>query len=187
MNPQRKSNKKIPLRDLCQTPRYGIEPIHDLLGECSHVWECASGEDNLARAMELQGVHVIKTDISFGYDFLKMDYGFIRFKFDAIVTNPPFSLVKEFTNQALTLCKRVALLMPTQIVSTKWFQEATVKFGQPGIVWFNPRIDFKMPNKGWEGKGSHFPTAWFTWGWFEGNRFVRMDDWTGEYKRKNSE
>jgi hypothetical protein len=56
-------------------------------------------------------------------------------------------------------------------------------YPKPGIIFFSPRVDFKMPNKGWEGKGAHYSVAWFTWKMgFEGNIYKRMN-WTKEYKK----
>ena len=76
--------------------------------------------------------------------------------------------------------------MPTETVSTKWFIELVQQHdSKPGIIWFSPRVNFKMPNKEWGGNGAQFPVAWFTFGMgFEGNKFVRMNHWTKEYRVK---
>lgn len=185
---KRKTSEKIPLMDMCQTPGYGLEPLvrHCTLGGLS-VWEPADGEGYLGLALLDAGCKVTPSDIAIGIDFLQQSYPLSAPQ--AIITNPPFSLKAEFTEKALEFQKYgsvtyVAMLLQSEVISTKWFWKLVREFGQPGVVWFNPRINFKMPNKGWTGAGSHFSTAWFTWGWFMGNRFVNMAHWNRDYRRK---
>lgn len=34
---------------------------------------------------------------------------------------------------------------------------------KPKLIYVTPRINFKMPNKGWGGAGAQFPTCWYLW------------------------
>lgn len=61
------------------------------------------------------------------------------------------------------LGKPFALLMPVETLGAKAAQILFEEFGVE-IVFTRPRISFKMPNAGWNGKGAQFPTAWFTYG-----------------------
>ncbi len=174
-------------KDICQTPGYALEPLQTFvpLGKYQKVWEPACGEAILARQLG-KTTSVIGTDISgtVSRDFLSWE---LNEKYDAIITNPPFANRIEFMERCIELGKPWALLMPTETVSLKSFIEL-VKGLSPrlGIVWFAPRVNFKMPHKKWEGS-AYFPVAWFTWNMgFEGNKFKLMGHWNKEY-RKNFE
>lgn len=53
--------------------------------------------------------------------------------------------------------------MPVEILGTQTAQSLFKTHGIE-IMLLNRRVNFKMPNKGWEAAGAPFPTAWFTWG-----------------------
>lgn len=178
---------KVSKMDLCQTPGCAVEPLLKVVNHDDipiRIWEPAIGEGYLARALEsgVLGSIVYGTDVE--EDFLSFE-DLYHEQIGSIITNPPFTLKKEFAHKALEFHRstgvNVALLMQTEVVSTKWFYDLT-KDDECGIIWFHPRINFKMPEKGWAGKGSHFSTAWFTWGWFTGNRFVEMN-WSKDYRK----
>jgi len=179
-----KTNQKIDARDRCQTPRYGLEPLIPYLNPNWVVWEPACGEGLLSKALSEQVTEVISTDILSGIDFLHTP--FASEVITAIVTNPPFTRKKEFMTRCYTLKRPFALLMPTETVSLLWFQElVSAHTPEPGIIWFNPRIQFKMPKMDWYGRGSQFATAWFTWKFgFTGNQWVRMEHWSSAYRRQ---
>lgn len=183
---KRKTSEKIPLMDMCQTPGYGVEPLARLVSLSGlSVWEPAAGEGYLAKALLGHDCGVVTSDIEANF----LSQWTLNIPINAIITNPPFSLKDQFTEQALAfmdagMVQYVALLMQTEVISTKWFWQLVIDYGEPGVIWFNPRINFKMPLKGWAGAGSHFSTAWFTWGWFTGNRFINMEHWNRNYRRK---
>lgn len=88
----------------------------------------------------------------------------------AIVTNPPFSLKYSYYRRCYEIGRPFALLMQVDVFGAATAQRLWEKYGM-GILLLDKRIDFKMPDKKWAGKGSHFATAWFTWGLFEGIRY----------------
>ena len=51
--------------------------------------------------------------------------------------------------------------MPVEVLGA---QRAQTLFREHGVevIFMDKRINFKMPNKGYEGT-AHFPSAWFTW------------------------
>lgn len=68
-----------------------------------NIWECACGSGHLSRVLEKHGYNVKSTDLIYrgygegGIDFLKTDT-----IFDGdIVTNPPYSLSKDFVEHSL--------------------------------------------------------------------------------------
>ena len=150
---QKKSNDRVPTKDLCQTPPYALEPILPYLDGA--IWEPACGEGYLAKGLIEQGFIVQQTDILYGYDFLKWECGV----YDMIVTNPPFSLKYKFLERCYEFDAPFALLMPVEVLGAKTAQIMFQKHGLE-VMLLNKRIDFKMPNKGWAGT-AWFPTAWF--------------------------
>ena len=89
------------------------EKLTDLEELGSRVWEPACGDGQLAQVLVAAGVQVVATDLlAWGYgrpgvDFLKTR----RLLAPVIVTNPPFSLWREFALHALSLRPRLVILL----------------------------------------------------------------------------
>ncbi|MHA2094578.1 MAG: hypothetical protein ACW98F_08115, partial [Candidatus Hodarchaeales archaeon] len=79
-----------------------------------------------------------------------------------IVTNPPYSIKYAWLEKCYEYEMPFALLMPVEMLGTAKGQRLFDKYGIE-VIFMSPRVDFYMPNKGWEGGGAQFPTAWFTW------------------------
>ena len=152
-----KQNYKPGGMDNCQTPPYAVTPLLPYL-KGKTVWEPACGDGNLSYGMRLHGIFVYESDISTGYDFLTCPHGI----YDAIVTNPPYSRKYEFIERCYELRMSWALLMPVETIGAA---RAQIQFERYGIeiMFLRPRINFKMPQKGWQASGSQFPVAWFCW------------------------
>lgn len=147
-------------RDLCQTPPYAIDPLLPYISSALHVWEPAYGEGLLTEALYDSGFKTVITgDIQTGENFFE----YTPDAWDVIVTNPPFSLKYRWLERCYALGKPFALLMPLEVLGAK---SAQVLFRQHGInvIFLSDRVDFKMPNLGWDGSGAQFPVAWFCWG-----------------------
>lgn len=153
-----KSNYKPGPQDNCQTPIYAIEPILKFIPVHWHIWEPAAGQGNIVNALGSYGYSVTGTDILTGQDFLKCQ----PVSWDAVITNPPFSLKYRFLARCYQLGKPFALLLPLETLGAKAAQVLFKEFGIE-IILLNKRVDFFMPNKGWNGT-AQFPTAWFTFG-----------------------
>lgn len=180
----------MPLKDNCQTPGYALEPLLQAINFKSSnqpkkpiIWDPANGEGYLTRALRRNGFFPLGSDLRTGQDFLTY---VPPFSFDAIITNPPFSIKLAFVKKCIEYKIPFALLMESNTVSLGGFIELIQDLKpEIGIVWFAPRINFKMPNKKWDGAGSHFPTAWFTYNLgFSGNRFLKMNHWSKDYRAK---
>lgn len=179
-----KNGTKLPGKDsesdVCLTPGYALEPLARHIDlSAGPIWEPAAGPGMLAKALRSYGPEVIETTIERGQDFYK--YEEPPAEISQIVTNPPYSHKARFAKKALQLCRRVALIMPTETVSTAGYIRIVQIYGEPGIIFFAPRVHFYMPNKGFYGSVAGFPTAWFTWGHFTGVRFELMK-WGNEYR-----
>ena len=165
MRPTAQSPEESTLRDRCQTPAYALTPLvadgwlRFDLRKPGTVWDPAAGEGILARAIESLGRTVVQTDILTGQNFLTTDP---PPNCDGIVTNPPYSLAHKFLARCYDLALPFALLMPITIIGNQRDSKLMSAFGVR-ILAIRQRVNFKMPNLGWSGKGAHFSTAWFCW------------------------
>lgn len=101
------------------------------------MWEPACGSGHIVNYLLKNDFDVIYSDISEGKDFLKeWDYG------HTIVTNPPFSLKKEFYRHCMELGRPWALLIPVE------FSGFILDAMKQGCQWIIPtrRIDYITPN-----------------------------------------
>jgi hypothetical protein len=145
--------------DACQTPAYAVSPVLPWLTFGWTIWEPAAGEGNLVEAIRAYDYNVVGTDILTGQNFFT--HNFLRW--DAIVTNPPFSLKYKWMARCYQLDKPFALLLPVETLGAKTAQAMFGEFGVE-VIFLNRRVNFKMPNAGWSGKGAQFPVCWITWG-----------------------
>jgi len=155
--------KEVPKRDRCQTPPYALDPLLPYIPKHMTVWEPAVGEGYLANEMIRKGYEVVGTDLCYSttednQDFLISDIPEV----DCIITNPPYSIKYEWIARCYEIELPFALLIPVDTIGAAKAQALFSKYGI-SILYMNQRIDFKMPDKGWSGSGSFFPTAWYTY------------------------
>lgn len=144
--------------DACQTPGYALEPLLPYLQGQRIVWECARGEGFLYDALEQSGLKAVGSDILTGQNFFEFEPD----AYSCIVTNPPYSLKFRWLERCYQLGKPFALLLPVETLGAKRAQELFKVHGAEFLM-LNKRINFKMPNKGWDGAGAQFPTMWVCW------------------------
>lgn len=139
---------------------------HLRLGPENMVWECASGEGDMAKVFQHFQIDCIGTDIKDGHDFLKIQ-GLSGGRFpNWIITNPPFNLAAEFIRHAYSLNINFALLLKSQYWHasnrSKLFQEC-----QPTeILPLSWRIDYKYKERGLGNEKQGSPTMdhiWCVW------------------------
>jgi hypothetical protein len=145
--------------DACQTPGYAIDPLLPHLPVTWIVWEPAQGERGLVEAFYDASRPVIGSDILDGQNF----FDFEPDRWDCIVTNPPYSIKYQWLERCYQLGKPFALLLPVETLGARRAQALFIAHGVQ-IILLDKRINFKMPNIGWEGSSAQFPVAWFTWG-----------------------
>lgn len=95
--------------DEIYTPDYAIYPLLKHLPKNIIIWESTDyGESNITKVLKENGYTVISTHKN-NFDFLtdKPD-----FKFDMIITNPPYSLKDQFIEKCYSYNKPFALLLP---------------------------------------------------------------------------
>lgn len=165
-----KQNHKPGTIDDCQTPGYAVDPIVPYL-QGKLVWEPARGDGYMMEALARHCKTVYGTDIKGGFDFFERE---LEAKYNLIVTNPPYSLKYEWLERCYSLHKPFALLVPVEMLGSG---KAQAMFREHGIeiTLISPRVDFKMPNKGWGGS-AQFPVCWISW-WVTGEplRIVRLN------------
>lgn len=150
------------LKDLCQTPAYALKPLLPYIKPEWHIWEPAAADGFLARAIfDMTECSTVETDIT--HIVPRNFFEWEPPSWDALITNPPYSIKYQWMRRCYDLGKPWALLMPLETLGT---EKAQVLFAEHGveIIVSYPRINFYMPNKGWDGGGAQFPVAWFTHG-----------------------
>lgn len=164
-NKPKNNSKGNPKRDRCQTPDYALNPLIQhlkafewKLGRKMTIWESAAGDGLLADALEIHGFKVVRSDILTGQSYFEYQPP----EYDIEVTNVPFSIKYLWLKQAYAYKKPFCFLMPSD---TQFAKTAQQLFKTHGINILVPdaRIDFKMPDKGWDGRGAQFSTSWFLW------------------------
>lgn len=144
--PQKENINEVDGRDTFQTPNYATDLLVSELTWLSHpgfeIWECAAGLGKIARRLRHHGFCVLETDLAYGelaMNFLTQEPDF---DFDAIITNPPFSLKRKFYERCVEYGKPFALLIPADY--SGW----TIKAIQDGAEKIIPsrRIDYITPN-----------------------------------------
>ncbi len=160
--------------DLCQTPPEAIDPLLPYLPSSWTIWEPARGEGLLVEALYDSGFeHVVTGDIQTGQNF----FDYQPESWDCLVTNPPYSIKFKWIERCYELGKPFALLLPVETLGAKTAQQFFREHGVE-VIFLDRRINFKMPNLGWEGSGAQFPVAWFTFGLDLGQQmvFARLTD-----------
>lgn len=91
------------------TPREAVYPVLKYLDKQKVYWECTDfGDSNITKVLKENGFKVISTNKK-QLDFLKDK---ATFDFDAIITNPPYSLKNEFLKKCYEYNKPFMLLLP---------------------------------------------------------------------------
>lgn len=154
-NPQKENPLEVDGRDTFQTPNYATEIIIPFLASMMRVntiWECAAGLGKISNRLLLDGFDVLSTDLAYSGE----DQNFLTCvspaNFDAIVTNPPFSLKRKFFDKCVYYSKPFALLIPADY--SGWIIDAVKTWGCEKIIPTR-RIDYITPNilrRIWEGE-----------------------------------
>lgn len=163
-------------RDLFGTPAYATDLIAPFLYGMT-IWEPAAGQGRITERLKHHGLFVASSDIQTGTNFLDC----VECTYDAIVTNPPYSLKRQFYERCKAIGKPFALLIPADFCG--W----TIQALRDGCQWIIPtrRIDYITPT-GKSGKEStaQFHSGWLTYGLKLPNQ-INIVELTLEMKRSN--
>lgn len=145
------------------TPAEAVECLVNYLNFSSvnTVWCPADKkyESQIDFVLRRNGYHTMCSHISDGHDFLK-DRLLTQKDYDAIITNPPYTLKNEFLKRCIDLNKPFALLLPlTALGGVK--RSKMFKLIDLQLIIPDKRINFKG---GKNKKNVWFHTCWFTFG-----------------------
>lgn len=156
--------------DFYPTPPFAVEALLSVETFPGTIWEPACGNGSISKVLERRGHIVRSTDL---YDMGYGDSGndFLMFPkravVDHIITNPPYSLAREFVETALLAATgKVAMLLKLSflegVTRQKFFRETPFK----KIYVFSRRISLTRMGEPMVNKGM-ITFAWFIWehGW----------------------
>jgi len=120
-------------------PKYAWENIKQYIPKDKIIWEAFYGDGNSGSYLEEMGYNVIHKPV----DFFKNDLG------DIIVSNPPFSKVKEILPRLKELDKPFIMIMPVSKLNTQYFRKYFMNDIQIIIprsrIHFLKLVDGKIP------------------------------------------
>src|SRR6266540_2286271 len=142
-----------------QTPPEALDSLLPFLHPSWTIWEPAAGEGNLVNHCRKNGFTCWGTDMVSGHDFLIEEP---VFTYDCIVTNPPYSPLKDrFLARCYALQKPFALLIPLTALEGQQRQTLYRSFGVH-LLLLPKRVHFQRPCMA--GRTScYFAVAWYTW------------------------
>lgn len=167
MKPKQNNGTDPTGMDVCNTPPYALDPLLPYIKSAWSVWEPAASTGNLASALRPHVWSVWATelrreglgdDVAGGLDF----FDYLPPHFDAIVTNPPYSIKFDWLERCYQLGKPFALLVPVEMIGAQAAQRQMERYGVE-LLLLNRRVNFEMPNKGWAGSSAQFPVLWLCW------------------------
>ncbi len=113
------------------TPKYAWEYIINYIPKDKIIWEAFYGDGKSGTYLEELGFNVIHKPV----DFFENNLG------DIIVSNPPFSKVKEILLRLKEIDKPFILIMPSSKINTSYFRDWKDKHLQ--IIIPRKRIHFE--------------------------------------------
>ena len=158
-----------------------VEDFHEV------VWECACGGGHLVDVLHDRGYYVSYSDLyDYGYpDTILMDFLAYEPEFGGkvnmdIITNPPYSIAKEFVEHAMDIVaegRKVAMFLKLTFLESKKRRELFEKYPPKYIYVSSSRLqcakngDFETYKKG---TGTAIAYAWYVWEkGFKGEPVVR--------------
>jgi len=108
------------------TPKSAWENIKDYIPKDKVIWEAFYGNGSSGNYLKELGFETIHTEV----DFFENNLG------DIIVTNPPFSKIKEILKRLIILDKPFILILPSSKINTSYFRE-----------WKDKNIQIIIPRK----------------------------------------
>lgn len=122
------------------TPKYAWENIKQYIPNDKTLWEAFYGDGKSGEYLKELGFDVIHEQV----DFFESNLG------EVIVTNPPFSLVKDILDRLLILDKPFILILPSSKINTSYFRKWKDKHIQIIIprkrIHFEKHINGKVTN-----------------------------------------
>lgn len=157
------SVKKDGPGDEYYTPDYIVELLVPYLKKKNFktIWcPCDKEESEFVKVLRNNGFEVKYTHIELGQDFLSYEPDF---EFDAIVTNPPFSIKNKIIERCIKYNKPWALLLSATCIQSASLIKLLSK-QQIEFIMFDRRIAYN-------GEWPPFPSWYFTHGILDRNEY----------------
>lgn len=155
--------------DYYATPRKAVTELMRIEKFTNPIWECASGEDHIAKVLRDGGYTVFSSDIvdrigNEVFDFLNDDHSF-GWHGD-IVTNPPFAKATEFIEKAISTIddgRKIAFFLRVQFLEGVKRREFFERH-PPRRVWVASR-NLRCAKNGdfTNATGNASTYCWFVW------------------------
>jgi hypothetical protein len=137
--------------DNWMTPKSAWENIKHLIPADKTLWEAFYGDGTSGTHLKELGFNTIHENI----DFFLNDMG------DLVVSNPPFSLIKEVLQRLVVLDKPFILILPSSRINTQYFRNI-FKDKRIQVIIPEKRIQFiKMPFDPKNGKSCNFDCFYY--------------------------
>ncbi len=143
--------------DNVYTPFYAVAPLTEFLPKDKIIW-CPFDDEWSAYYQFLteKGYTVVRSSLSDGKDF----FNFEPYKWDILVSNPPFSKKDEVLKRAFSFNKPFALLLPVNSIQGK--KRFSIFNNQIQLLVFDARVDYHNRNNMQKTKkGICFGSAYF--------------------------
>lgn len=154
--------EKRPDSDFYPTPTSLVHLLvkTGVLDGVNTILEPACGDGAFVDVLKSYGFKVDGSDIKFGDDFLKKSYGY----YDAVVTNPPFSLFDEFVEKAKSVSDKVIFIGKTNFLGVQSRLNNGVWEGLSDIFVFSRMVDYRSKPRS-DGKFicGNLVTGFFVW------------------------
>ena len=105
--------KTFTVHDDYMTPKHAWENIKQFIPTDKVIWECFYGNGKSGEYLTELGFNVIHEKV----DFFENDLG------EIIVSNPPFSMVKDVLKRMKELDKPFIMIMPSSKINTSYFRD----------------------------------------------------------------
>lgn len=172
--------------DLYESPEVAVEALLAVERLPPFIWEPACGPGAIVRVLRRNGFNVWATDLvdydcpdsESRRDFLLEKQ--TRVDVQAIVTNPPYKLAREFVEHALKMCPLVCMLLRLAFIESERRSGILDDGTLARMHVFKSRLPM-MHRNGWKGPiaGSAIPYAWFVWDrYHKGPVTLRRINWS---------
>ena len=151
-------------------------------GISGKILEPSCGNGAIVKVLKDKGFDVIGKDLEFGHDFLRETE-----RYDAIITNPPFSIAYEFIQKCKELSNYFALLLPLSYLHGKKrfdniYSDQNFPLSRIYVFTRYPMLGEPLRDDGKYNTGM-MVYAWFVWDmktkgkepiikWIDNNEFV---------------
>lgn len=151
------------------TPKYVVEILLNYIDKTKikTIWcPCDKDSSEYVKVFKDNGFKVICSHIDDGKDFL--NYEPLE-PYDAIITNPPFSIKNQILDRCIQLNKPFGLLLSATCIQSASLMQIISKCENFNYIMFDKRISYT-------GDRPPFPSWYFTNNLINGNKFYIYKD-----------